>query len=1052
MASSSSQRRHRLTEDAVVGQFVIGGEIGKGSFAQVFLGKHKVSGAAVAVKSVELGRLNKKLKENLYGEIKILKTLRHPHIVALHDCVESHTHINLIMEYCELGDLSMFIKKRDKLITNPATHDMARKYPSAPGSGLNEVITRHFLKQLASALQFLRAGNFVHRDVKPQNLLLLPSPDYREGNKAARPILTGSQDSLIPAAGLTSLPMLKLADFGFARVLPSTTLAETLCGSPLYMAPEILRYERYDAKADLWSVGTVLYEMVCGRPPFRASNHVELLRKIEAAEDLIRFPRDTIVSTEMKGLVRGLLKRNPVERMGFDVFFEHNVLMGPIPGLVEDDIPRTERPRPMERVSEHRPSSRDQERRSSVVPSTSPSSAPRPTETAHSPTTVVPAPASNVRRQSFNRYIPKNATPPATVDVDRESALAAAATGNIASSPRDRPGTAGSQRPSQSPRTVSHEASEGLGIRRPSVQPSTSAPSRPMTLEDRKQSHRHQIQGQTSPQQQQTPYQQRQPDDPSPTSSLRNELTVNDVGDLVDAKSNSRANALAAEQEKAAQDIAFERDYVLVEKKHVEVNAFADEMAANPRLAAQYQSGGGVLTSPRSGGAIVRRATQQGNPTSTPGAVPAGSSRAMQIAQGALSRPYHGNERPASVSGSPNSATSFIAKAIHDASFRLLGVKNPVALIGKGASPPQLYNPFPAYPTPSSAPAGAALITDGRTSGSDGVNAGPLDSDARVAQLIEDYATRSDVVFGFAEVKYKQLVPLAPSAEHDLNGIPVNEKLEIPDDEDELTIDAIVVLSEEALVLYVKALSLLAKSMDIASMWWRSKMRGDATGNGSASHLIHVRESPLGLRVNAAVQWIRSRFNEVLEKANFSRERLVEVQKRLPEDHPSHPNNHGQDDAQGGGSGTDGVFLSAGVSAEKLMYDRAVEMSRAAAIGEISNDDLAGCELSYMTAICMLEAVLDTDDEPLRRRSSASGTSNNAKDEKAAAKDDEGSDINTEDQKTVEFMIGMIRTRLSAVRKKAHLISSHSKAAQRQDLVRRRSGDVTPRSVPSHAS
>src|SRR3954469_24675041 len=104
----------------------------------------QVTGALVAIKSVELGRLNKKLKENLYSEIKILKTLRHPHIVALHDCVESATHINLIMEYCELGDLSLFIKKRDRLVTNSATHELARKYPVAPNSGLNEVVTRHF--------------------------------------------------------------------------------------------------------------------------------------------------------------------------------------------------------------------------------------------------------------------------------------------------------------------------------------------------------------------------------------------------------------------------------------------------------------------------------------------------------------------------------------------------------------------------------------------------------------------------------------------------------------------------------------------------------------------------------------------------------------------------------------------------------------------------------------------------------------------------------------------------------------------------------------------
>ncbi|KAJ2969505.1 hypothetical protein NQ176_g8626 [Zarea fungicola] len=234
-----------------IGSFVIDKEIGKGSFAQVYMGWHKESKAAVAIKSVELARLNKKLKENLYGEIQILKTLRHPHIVALHDCIDSSTHINLIMEYCELGDLSLFIKKRDKLITHPATHELARKYPSTPNSGLNEVIIRHFLKQLASAIEFLRDRSYIHRDIKPQNLLLTPAASFRE--QRGVPILEASRESMIAPLGLASLPTLKIADFGFARVLPSTSLADTLCGSPLYMAPEILRYERYEAKSDLWS-------------------------------------------------------------------------------------------------------------------------------------------------------------------------------------------------------------------------------------------------------------------------------------------------------------------------------------------------------------------------------------------------------------------------------------------------------------------------------------------------------------------------------------------------------------------------------------------------------------------------------------------------------------------------------------------------------------------------------------------------------------------------------------------------------------------------------
>jgi serine/threonine-protein kinase ULK/ATG1 len=119
----------------------------------------------------------------------------------------------------------------------------------------------------------------------------------------------------------------------------------------LYMAPEILRYEKYDAKADLWSVGAVLFEMVVGKPPFRASNHVELLRRIEKNEDRIKFPDESsrststsspqpsgsskqdvipasLVSDDIKALIRGLLKRQPGQRMGFEAFFDCEVWDG----------------------------------------------------------------------------------------------------------------------------------------------------------------------------------------------------------------------------------------------------------------------------------------------------------------------------------------------------------------------------------------------------------------------------------------------------------------------------------------------------------------------------------------------------------------------------------------------------------------------------------------------------------------------------------------------------------------------------------------------------
>lgn len=876
----------------------------------------QTSDALVAIKSVDLGRLNKKLKENLYSEIQILKKLRHPHIVALHDCIESSTHINLIMEYCELGDLSLFIKKREKLMAHPGTSDMARKYPSTPNAGLNEVVIRHFLKQLASALQFLRQSNFVHRDVKPQNLLLLPSLRHRQMDKEARPILSASHDSLIPAVGLESLPMLKLADFGFARVLPSTSLAETLCGSPLYMAPEILRYERYDAKADLWSVGTVLYEMVSGRPPFRASNHVELLRKIENAEDQIRFPRECQVGADVKGLVRALLKRTPVERLSFENFFKHPVVTGDIPGLVEDDIPKAERglskeARALTKTEEPRPSS---------------------------------------RRLSFRRQ------PVGEADAERYETAPSPREKPLVSSPlaspADFPGYDEPARPSSRiSRSPRDNAGTGLGIKRPQPVPSTSAPTRPTLMEER----RRRALSNTS-----LNKPQGSEEHPAAPSALKD----------YPAKSKGRS-AAADERERAAQEIAFERDYVVVEKRHVEVNAFADQMAA--------QGAQSPLQPPKSG-QIVRRATQQGVPTSTTGAVPAERSRAVQIAQGGKKQVHQRQgSYDRNMSGSPNSTTSVISKAIHDASLRLFGFKYPAHLLGKGPSPPG-YNPFPVYPAPAS-PAG--LITDGRPNN-------VLDEDARVAQCIEDYATRSDCVWGFAEVKLKQLVPLPPSADRGLGGVPAEESAS---EDDGLTAEAEVVLSEEALVLYVKALSLLAKAMDIGSVWWARKAKTDSA-QAQLARESAATQTIVG-RVNSAVQWIRKRFNETLEKADLVRMRLIEAQQKLPEDHPSHPNNN-QHEPTSTSTTADGVVLTAGLSAEKLMYERALEMSRAAAINEIANEDLSGCEISYVTAIRMLEAVLDNDEDVSKRR--AVGTTRPELD----LIRDAATEINQDDQQAVK--------------------------------------------------
>jgi serine/threonine-protein kinase ULK2 len=867
---------------------------------------------------------------------------------------------------------------------------MMQKYPNPPVGGLNEAVVRHFLQQLASALSFLRSQNLIHRDVKPQNLLLNPSPLYYEKEKPEIMPFSVDDNSLLPICGIKSLPMLKIADFGFARSLPSTSLAETLCGSPLYMAPEILRYEKYDAKADLWSVGTVLYEMVTGKPPFRASNHVELLRRIEKGEDRIKFPEEVVVSDGMKRLIRSLLKRDPKERSSFPDFFSNEVILEPIPGLVgEDRPPEKVSPTPPRDIDRRRASlsdpiglvSRDSKGRDRGPYSESPRNASQ--EYFHSPLSRTP------QQQAFTGS-PRPAVVRGSIEQERTEG-----------SPRVKQAESPTQ--PQRPPFPSHATAP---IRQDSQQPN------PLTAAamERKQS-------QGSPL--------------ANPSLIRAQVQENE-------KARAARRQEEKEKEQVAQDIAFERDYVMVEKKAVEVNALADELAASPKI----QRDARQHLSPQSG-AMIRRATTQGAPTSTTGAQSV-SSKAVQIASGKV-RPDILHHRQSSYerryAPSPNSATSAISKALNLASGRLFGVGfSPPMTLGRGGrSPPGGYNPFPAYPVSQGS---LVLVGDGQKITSD--------EDTKFVQTIEECATRSDVVYGFAEVKYQQLIPSTPSAR---TGLGLRQAIVAADSLEEaesagpvvLDIEARVVVSEEALVLYVKALSLLAKSMDMAGRWWARKNRGEVLGDTTSQRSNVGMNSNMGIRVNNVVQWIRTRFNEVLEKAEVVRLTLIDSQKKLPPDHPSHPDNHSTEAVSSGSMGTsvDHVVVSSGVTAEKIMYDRAVEMSRASAINELTGEDLPACEINYTTAIRLLEAVLEGDDDTLSRKSS------NTSDKGRKSSNDDDAPINgleAEDRKAVKnskytsihcrsdvwtltdsmIVVASIRARLASLRKKLQVLQKRT--------------------------
>ncbi|XP_029785103.1 serine/threonine-protein kinase ULK2 [Suricata suricatta] len=187
------------------------------------------------------------------------------------------------MEYCNGGDLADYLQAKGTL---------------------SEDTIRVFLHQIAAAMRILHSKGIIHRDLKPQNILL----SYANRRKSN-------------VSGIR----IKIADFGFARYLHSNMMAATLCGSPMYMAPEVIMSQHYDAKADLWSIGTVIYQCLVGKPPFQANSPQDLRMFYEKNRSLMpSIPRET--SPYLANLLLGLLQRNQKDRMDFEAFFNHPFL------------------------------------------------------------------------------------------------------------------------------------------------------------------------------------------------------------------------------------------------------------------------------------------------------------------------------------------------------------------------------------------------------------------------------------------------------------------------------------------------------------------------------------------------------------------------------------------------------------------------------------------------------------------------------------------------------------------------------------------------------
>ena len=248
--------------------YKIEGTIGRGSFATVKKAKHRETKEKFAVKVLSKRKMNETDLNALRQEIEILKTVDHPNIVKLVDIFEDDRHVCLVMERLLGGELFDQILKNDNF---------------------SEYEAREAISSIIDALAYCHSLGIIHRDIKPENLLL--------------------QDKDV---GISSL---KIADFGLARSIEGNQLASTTCGTPGYVAPEVLQEEPYGMECDYWSIGVVAYILLSGAPPFYSEDNFKLFEQIKNCEYDFNDDNWKNVSDEAKDFISKILVADPKKRM-----------------------------------------------------------------------------------------------------------------------------------------------------------------------------------------------------------------------------------------------------------------------------------------------------------------------------------------------------------------------------------------------------------------------------------------------------------------------------------------------------------------------------------------------------------------------------------------------------------------------------------------------------------------------------------------------------------------------------------------------------------------
>ncbi|XWS22097.1 hypothetical protein CRYUN_Cryun29cG0005300 [Craigia yunnanensis] len=271
-------------------RYELGRLLGQGTFAKVHYARNLETGMSVAIKIIDKEKVLKVgMIDQIKREISVMRLVRHPNAVQLYEVMASKTKIYFVMEYAKGGELF------NKIVKGKLKEDAARRY----------------FQQLISAVDFCHSRGVCHRDLKPENLLL-----DEHGN-------------------------LKVTDFGLSALAESKRqdgLLHTTCGTPAYVAPEVINRGGYDGcKADIWSCGVILYVLLAGYLPFHDSNLMEMYRKIGKGE--FKFPN--WFNAEVRRLLSKILDPNPSTRISIAKIMDNPWFhkgLDPKPELVDAEV------------------------------------------------------------------------------------------------------------------------------------------------------------------------------------------------------------------------------------------------------------------------------------------------------------------------------------------------------------------------------------------------------------------------------------------------------------------------------------------------------------------------------------------------------------------------------------------------------------------------------------------------------------------------------------------------------------------------------------------